>query len=250
MSVTVFVMGNAVVYKGSGGKGTFFPDVCLTQMGNTMAPIPYPNNTSDDDIDESSCASDVKFDGQKAATMSSFIKKSSGDSNGKTGVMSGKTEGGMCFLNGVNTVLIDGDAVVVNLMTLCTSNHAAKGPPGNTPPMPWLSGADSPVIIPPLQKSQKQKIKVAIRMFVPPDASSGAQVKLFTSDDQGGEYSQSKPVSSGESVGQNEVKFEFPDVVTDKLYSCFVDLGSDDNGQQVGMLVFTHLFIDDSFDVT
>jgi len=43
MGQTTHSNGRGISHKGSGGKSMVFPDVCLTQIGNAVVPIPYSN---------------------------------------------------------------------------------------------------------------------------------------------------------------------------------------------------------------
>ncbi|MBU1169904.1 MAG: IS66 family insertion sequence element accessory protein TnpB [Proteobacteria bacterium] len=50
MPATVSVNGRTVVHKKSDGKSIVFPDVCLTQCGPAVVPIPYPNMAQSSDM--------------------------------------------------------------------------------------------------------------------------------------------------------------------------------------------------------
>jgi len=88
MGVTVGVNGRSVVHKGSSGITSCFPDVCLTQIGNAVVPIPYPNIAFSSD--SAKTAKTVKCDGNPVCVKDSNFSKSTGDEPGnKKGVASG-----------------------------------------------------------------------------------------------------------------------------------------------------------------
>ena len=73
MGVTIGVNNRTVVHKGSGGKSIAFPDVCLTPVGSSVVPIPYPNIAVSSDMDNG--AKTVKSDGNPMGHEKSIFKK-------------------------------------------------------------------------------------------------------------------------------------------------------------------------------
>ncbi len=88
MAQTTFANGRGIAHKGSGGKSLVFPDVCLTQIGNAVVPIPYPNlGVSSDTVKG---PKSVKTDGKMPMVKKANYSKSTGDQPGtKKGVKSG-----------------------------------------------------------------------------------------------------------------------------------------------------------------
>jgi hypothetical protein len=88
MGVTVGVNGRSVVHKDSGGVTPCFPDVCLTQIGNAVVPIPYPNIAVSKDTAKGTKT--ITCDGNPICHKESNFSKSTGDEPGnKKGVASG-----------------------------------------------------------------------------------------------------------------------------------------------------------------
>ncbi|MDH5326831.1 MAG: DUF4150 domain-containing protein [Gammaproteobacteria bacterium] len=88
MGVTVGVNSRSVVHKGSSGITPCFPDVCLTQCGPPVVPIPYPNIAVSKDTAKGSKT--VKCDGNPICLKDSNFSKSTGDEPGShKGVASG-----------------------------------------------------------------------------------------------------------------------------------------------------------------
>ncbi|PKF60328.1 hypothetical protein CW745_15395 [Psychromonas sp. psych-6C06] len=89
MAQTTFANTRGIAHKGSGGKSIVFPDVCLTQIGNAVVPIPYPNIGKSADTDKG--PKSVKTDGKMPMVKGAIYKKSTGDQAGnKKGIISGK----------------------------------------------------------------------------------------------------------------------------------------------------------------
>ncbi|MFL0802956.1 MAG: DUF4150 domain-containing protein [Agarilytica sp.] len=88
MAQTTFANTRGIAHKGSGGLSAVFPDVCLTQIGNAVVPIPYPNiGKSSDTV---SGPTSVKCDGKMPMVKGAKYSKSTGDQPGnKKGVASG-----------------------------------------------------------------------------------------------------------------------------------------------------------------
>ena len=134
MGVTVGVNKRSVVHKDSKGITIAFPDVCKTQCGPPVVPIPYPNIAKSGDTAKGS--KKVKCDGNPVCLKSSNFKTSTGDEAGALkGIVSNKTKGKAEYVNYSFDVKIEGKNVprAFDLML-----HNDK----NTPP--------SPVIQPPI----------------------------------------------------------------------------------------------------
>jgi hypothetical protein len=130
MAVTVGVNNRTVVHKGSGGKSVAFPDVCLTQVGPAVVPIPYPNIAQSSDMDNG--AKTVTADGQPLGHEKSFFSKSVGDEAGSNkGVASGTTAGKSEFVSFSFDVEVEGKGVVRAMDQMLNNNK-------NTPPTPLL----------------------------------------------------------------------------------------------------------------
>lgn len=92
MGTTVFANGRGLVHKDSGGMSTVFPDVCKTQCGPPVIPIPYPNIGKS--ADTAKGTKKVKIDKQMAMVKGAKYSKSSGDEAGSLmGIMSGTNKG-------------------------------------------------------------------------------------------------------------------------------------------------------------
>lgn len=88
MAQTTFANSRGIAHKGSGGQSIVFPDVCLTPVGNTVVPIPYPNIGKASDTVKG--AKSVKADGQMPMVKGAKYSKSTGDEAGsRKGVVSG-----------------------------------------------------------------------------------------------------------------------------------------------------------------
>jgi len=91
MSSTTFANSRGIAHKGSGGMSIVFPDVCLTQVGNVVVPIPYPNIGKSSDT--SNGPKSVKTDGKMPMVKGAKYNKSTGDEAGtKKGVISGQIQ--------------------------------------------------------------------------------------------------------------------------------------------------------------
>lgn len=107
MAQTTFVNLRGAVHKGSGGMSTVFPDVCLTQIGNAVVPIPYPNTGKSSDTDKG--PKSVKLDGEMPMVKGSIYTTSTGDEAGsKKGVASGTVNGECEFMMYSFDVKIEG----------------------------------------------------------------------------------------------------------------------------------------------
>ncbi|MDX1475352.1 MAG: DUF4150 domain-containing protein [Reinekea sp.] len=136
---SVLINGRTAVHADSGGVLNTI-DVCLTQVGNSVVPIPYPNVAQSKDADKT--ANSVFINGQPACTKDSVFAKSKGDEPGnKKGVKSGTKGDEASFIMGSSNVFIEGVAAV-RAMDMMVSNKQ------NTPPMPLMQ----PMGLPPLPK--------------------------------------------------------------------------------------------------
>lgn len=89
MAQSTFANSRGIAHKGSGGQSIVFPDVCLTPVGNSVVPIPYPNIGKSSDTVKGSKT--VKTDGKMAMVKGAKYSKSTGDEAGsKKGIVSGK----------------------------------------------------------------------------------------------------------------------------------------------------------------
>lgn len=126
MAVTVGVNNQTVVHKGSGGVSVAAPDVCLTQVGNAVVPIPYPNIARSSDL--ANGAASVLADGNPMGHEKSQFSTSTGDEAGsRKGVASGTVKGIAEFVSFSPNVFVEGNAVVRGFDLMI---HNTK----NTPP--------------------------------------------------------------------------------------------------------------------
>jgi len=87
MAQTTFSNTRGIAHKGSGGMSMVFPDVCKTQVGPAVVPIPYPNIGQS--ADTSKGPKTVLTDGKMPMVKEAQYSKSSGDEAGALkGVMS------------------------------------------------------------------------------------------------------------------------------------------------------------------
>jgi len=88
MAKTTFANTLGIVHQGSGSMSIVFPDVCKTQIGNAIVPIPYPNIGKAADADKG--PKSVIIDGKMPMVKGAVYTKSSGDEAGsKKGLVSG-----------------------------------------------------------------------------------------------------------------------------------------------------------------
>ncbi len=124
MGVTVSANGLSIVHQGSGGEANAdIPDICLTQCGPPVVPIPYGNNAKSADLADGTTT--ITMDGgNSVAIKGSKFSKSTGDSGGdKKGVASGTIEGEAEFISASPTVKFEG-AGVCRLSDQMTMNKA------------------------------------------------------------------------------------------------------------------------------
>lgn len=128
MAASANVNNRTVVHKSSGGVATNFPDVCKTQCGPPIVPIPYPNIAMSKDTAKGSTS--VKIDGNPIMLKDSNFSTSTGDEPGThKGVASGTIKGIAEFINYSFDVKVDGKNVP-RLGDMMIQNKK------NTPPMP------------------------------------------------------------------------------------------------------------------
>ncbi|MEJ2043358.1 MAG: DUF4150 domain-containing protein [Reinekea sp.] len=133
----VLINGRTAVHKDSGGVLSTV-DVCLTRIGNSVVPIPYPNVAKSTDADKT--AGSVFINGNPACTKDSIFAKSKGDEPGnKKGVKSGTKGAEASFVTASSNVFIEGVAAV-RAMDMMVSNKQ------NTPPMPLMQDIGLPPI--------------------------------------------------------------------------------------------------------
>ncbi|MDH5729701.1 MAG: DUF4150 domain-containing protein [Gammaproteobacteria bacterium] len=136
MGVTVGVNNLSVVHKSSSGVTIAFPDVCKTQCGPPVIPIPYPNIAKSSDTAKGT--KKVKCDGNPVCVKDSNFKTSVGDEPGALkGIASSKTKGKAEFVNYSFDVKFEKKNVprAFDLML-----HNDK----NTPPFPVLQ---APIVV-------------------------------------------------------------------------------------------------------
>lgn len=129
MGATVTANNQTVVHKDSGGTVVTSPDVCKTQVGSSVVPIPYVNTAKSSDTAQGSTT--VTMNGNPVMLSTSVFSTSSGDEPGKIGgVASGTNKGKAKFVTASNDVTVNGKPVG-RRMDLMISNLSASG---NTPP--------------------------------------------------------------------------------------------------------------------
>lgn len=147
MASNVLINHRTAVHKKSNGK-LMTIDVCLTQVGQAIVPIPYPNIAQSSDSDKT--AKSVLINGQPACHKDSIFKSSKGDEPGnRKGVKSGTKGKEASFIQSSSNVLIEGKAAV-RAMDMMVSNKQ------NTPPMPLLQAVG---MAPLAKRAELKKIK-------------------------------------------------------------------------------------------
>ena len=141
MAVTININGISLVHEDSGGvaKATL-PDVCKTQVGNAIVPVPYPNIAKSSDLKNGTKT--VKVDGgNPVAIQGSEFSKSTGDKAGKLGgVKSGVNEHRATWLTYSFDVTFEGEGVcrLTDKMFMNNGNTVCLGgivnPPVLKPP--------------------------------------------------------------------------------------------------------------------
>ncbi|KKD00219.1 DUF4150 domain-containing protein [Photobacterium halotolerans] len=124
MPVTVSADGLSIVHQGSEGVANAdIPDVCMTQCGPPVVPIPYSNEAKSADLVEGTTT--VTMDGGNSiAIKPSKFSTSTGDEGGdKKGIVSGVIQGEAAFVTASATVKIEGEGVA-RLSDMMTMNKA------------------------------------------------------------------------------------------------------------------------------
>ncbi len=97
MTQTTFVNSRGIAHKTSDGNSIVFPDVCLTQVGKPVVPIPYPNMGKS--ADTANGPKTVQVDGAMPMVKTAIYTDSTGDEAGtKKGVASGTINGECEFM--------------------------------------------------------------------------------------------------------------------------------------------------------
>lgn len=92
MGQSTFSNGRGIAHKGSGGMSMVFPDVCKTQCGPPVVPIPYPNLGKA--LDTSKGPKSVKTNGEMPMVKGAQYSTSTGDEPGTLkGIISSTTKG-------------------------------------------------------------------------------------------------------------------------------------------------------------
>jgi len=139
----VLFNGLSAVTSGSNGMLLTFPDVCKTQVGPAVVPIPYPNIAQSADLDKGS--KKVMIEGKPASLESSTFSKSTGDEAGSLkGIISSAGQGEAKPLLFSPTVKVEGKAGVRN-----TDIHVSNKM--NTPPAPVMQAQVPPGIPPTIE---------------------------------------------------------------------------------------------------
>ncbi len=142
---TVFANKQGVSSANSGATASnTLPDVCLTQIGNAVVPIPYSNTAQSSDLKDGSKT--VHVDKASAAIDGCSYSKSTGDEAGnKKGIISGTKGDKAEFGNYSFDVKIEGKGVCRNTdLTMhnnrntigMNSDSSADPPPPKNPPPP------------------------------------------------------------------------------------------------------------------
>ncbi|SDH46149.1 protein of unknown function [Vibrio xiamenensis] len=130
MSVTINANGLSIVHQGSEGEANAsLPDVCKTQCGPAVVPIPYGNNAKSADLADGTTT--VFADGGNSIAIDgSKFSQSTGDASGdKKGIVSGTIEGEAQFVTSSPTVIIEGKGVArhSDQMTMNKANTMCLG---------------------------------------------------------------------------------------------------------------------------
>lgn len=92
MGQTTFANSRGIAHKGSGGLSIVFPDVCKTQCGPPVIPIPYPNIGKASDTSKG--PKSVKTDNKMPMVKGAQYSTSTGDEAGSLkGIISSTTKG-------------------------------------------------------------------------------------------------------------------------------------------------------------
>ncbi len=94
MAQSTFANSRGIAHQGSGGSSTVFPDVCLTKVGKSVVPIPYPNTGKSSDTAKG--PKSVKADGKMAMVKGAIYTKSTGDEAGSRKGVASRTYKAEC----------------------------------------------------------------------------------------------------------------------------------------------------------
>lgn len=129
MGATVTANHQTIVHRDSGGTVVTSPDVCQTQAGIAVVPIPYVNTARSTDTTQGSTT--VTMDSNPVMLSGSVFSTSSGDEPGTIGgISSGVNKGKARFITTSSDVIVEGKPVGRRL-DLMVSNLSSSG---NTPP--------------------------------------------------------------------------------------------------------------------
>ena len=124
---TVFANGQGISSTDSDAVSISGPDICRTQVGPIVVPIPYINIAKSASLSGGSTT--VKVNGGMAAIDGCCYKTSTGDEPGdKKGIVSGTTEDKAEFINYSFDVKIEGKGVCRNADPMTHNNKNAIGP--------------------------------------------------------------------------------------------------------------------------
>jgi len=121
---TVFSNGQGIPNTGSGDVVISGPDVCLTQIGPAVVPIPYTNTAKSATLADGTKS--VKINGNMGAIDGCCYKTSTGDEPGSSkGVGSGTVCDKAEFINYSFDVKIEGKGVCRNSDSMMQNNKNA-----------------------------------------------------------------------------------------------------------------------------
>ncbi len=121
---TVFANGQGITNKGSGAVVVSGPDVCLTQIGPAVVPIPYTNTAKSATLAEGTKS--VKINGNMGAIDGCCYKTSTGDEPGsQKGVGSGTVGDKAEFINSSFDIKIEGKGACRNSDPMTQNNKNA-----------------------------------------------------------------------------------------------------------------------------
>ncbi len=219
MGDNVFVNGRAAVHKGSCGKSTAFPDVCLCPPGPPAGPVPTPLTNTAVAADLAGGAASVLVEGNPVGTIKSYISKSTGNEVARStggGVVSGATQGKARFGSHSMNVFFEGEPAVQH-MDLLTHNHA--GGPGNTPPSVWTSvmAPREPTGRPPLRRTKTvQEGKAWLEVAFVDETGGPAEETRYRLTTPGGRVVEGELPAGGtlrlERLAAGRCQLELPDV--------------------------------------
>lgn len=126
MAHNVYANTRNIIHKGSGDKAIGGPDVCKTQVGTAVVPIPYPNFTDSGKLTGGSTS--VKIQGKPAMMKGSKLASSNGDDVGSLGgIISGVNKSEAEAITYSFNVKIEGKNVVRGFDALTHNKKNAMG---------------------------------------------------------------------------------------------------------------------------